>query len=107
MSRTDDTGSRFKESIMGSNEARRQKLLAGAIEYARSLGFAPHADHRRARLLLADVDASQCAETFTFGKDGKPFYIRGPHESIAQAQSISRRIFDAGGDYVIPLGPPN
>ena len=80
------------------------KLIFEAVEYARGLGFAPHAEFRHAALLLKGIDMTACPDTFTFGKNGKPFYVRGPHESLIEAQSIARRVEKAGGDYVIPVG---
>jgi hypothetical protein len=61
------------------------KLVQEAVEYARGLGIPPHPDYSPARLLLAGIDPSLCHETFEFGKGGKPFYIRGPHESLEKA----------------------
>ncbi|HEU5115621.1 MAG TPA: hypothetical protein VFT74_02990, partial [Isosphaeraceae bacterium] len=74
------------------------KMVKGAVEFAASFGFRPHPDFRHAGLLLAGIDVGECAEEFTFGKDGKPFYIRGPYETPAQANAILERIKAAGGD---------
>lgn len=76
------------------------KIVTGAVDYARSFGFAPHPDYRHAAALLAGIDPTTCDETFTFGRDGKPFYIQGPHESFEDAQAITDRIQAAGGHYV-------
>lgn len=80
------------------------KLLQGAADFARQFGFAPHPDLRLARLLLADIDASRCTETFAFGMDGKPYYIQGPHESADKARAIAHQVAQAGGNYVLSLG---
>ena len=64
------------------------KLVYSAVEYAQSFGFAPHADYRHARLLLTGIDATQCQDIFEFGKDGKPLYFQGPHDSPAKVKSI-------------------
>lgn len=79
------------------------KLVHCAADYAQALGFAPHRDFRHARLLLAGIDPSQCHEEFEFGKDGAPFYVRGPHESLEKAQSIATRVRAAGGHAVLPM----
>src|SRR5262245_60530893 len=79
------------------------KIVKGAVEYAQSFGFPPHPDYRHASMLLAGIDPSTCPNQFTFGRDGKPLYIQGPNESPAQAESIMRRILDAGGDFLITL----
>jgi hypothetical protein len=77
------------------------KIVAGAVEYARSFGFSPHPDYRHASMLLEGIDPATCPKEFTFGKDGKPFYFRGPNESLAEAQAIVRRVTDAGGHYLV------
>ena len=79
------------------------EIVKGAVEYAQSFGFRPHPDYRHASALLEGIDPSTCRNKFTFGRDGKPFYVRGPNESLAQAQAISRRVADAGGHFIIPL----
>jgi hypothetical protein len=79
------------------------KIIQGALEYAASFGFRPHPDFRHASLLLTGIDPSECSEEYTFGKDGKLFYVRGPHETPAQALTIIERVRQAGGDHALPL----
>lgn len=67
-----------------------RKLVEGGVDYARKLGFSPHADYAQAARLFGDIDAAACPVRYTYGKDGKPFYISGPNETLAQ----SRRILD-------------
>lgn len=84
------------ERIFSSSEERferqhpgcARKLVEGAVAYARDLGFDPHPDYEIAKAILGDVDASACPVRFTFGKDDKPFYVCGPHDSL----SVQRRI---------------
>jgi hypothetical protein len=77
------------------------KIVTGAVTFAHSFGFSPHRDYRHAALLFEGIDPSECPDQFTYGRDGKPFYIQGPNESSAQAESIMRRAVEAGGHYVI------
>jgi len=72
------------------------KIVKGAVAYAQSLGFSPHPDYRHASTLLDGIDPSTCPNQFTFGRHGRPFYIRGPKESLAQAAAISQRIHACG-----------
>jgi hypothetical protein len=81
------------------------KIVKGAVEYAQSFGFSPHPDYRHASLLLEGIDPSTCREEFEYGKDGKPFYFRGPNESLAQARAIAERMAEVGGHYMVG-GPP-
>ena len=93
----DATAAEFKELITERlPEADREhlppacakKLLDGALAYAERLGFAPHRDYRKARRALGGLDAADCPETFTFGRDGKPFYVEGPHDTPERTQRV-------------------
>jgi len=79
------------------------KIVQGAVAYAQSFGFPPHPDYRHASMLLDGIDPSTCPDQFTFGRDGKPLYIQGPNESLAQATAIIQRIQEAGGHFVMAL----
>ena len=59
------------------------KVIDEAVRYARSLGFAPHRDSRKALELLGTADPRNCAEPVPLGgEDGKPFYFAGPHDNV-------------------------
>jgi hypothetical protein len=77
------------------------KIVDGAVEFAKSFGFPPHPDYRHASMLLDGIDPTTCPHQFTFGREGKPFYIQGPFESNAQATAIMQRIQAAGGHFVV------
>jgi hypothetical protein len=79
------------------------KIVKGAVEYAQSFGFSPHPDYDHAAKLLDGIDPTTCPEEFTFGRDGKPFYIQGPNETFAQAQAIMGHVQSLGGHYFIQL----
>jgi hypothetical protein len=79
------------------------KIVKGAVDYALSFGVPPHSDFRHASLLLEGIDPATCPEQFTFGKDGKPFYIQGPNESPAQAKAIMDRIYGQGGHFLVQM----
>lgn len=68
------------------------KLLQGAVEYAKSLGFNAHPDYKKAAPLLGNIDADACPVHYDYGKDGKPLYIRGPYESIGEAEKIVNKL---------------
>jgi hypothetical protein len=82
------------------------KAITGAVAYARSFGFSPDPDYRHAAKLLDGIDPSTCATTFTYGHDGRPLYIQGPHESPAEVEAILRVIQSAGGHFMVG-GPLN
>lgn len=85
-----------------------RKLIEGAVDYARHLGFTPHPDYAHAAKLFGDIEAAACPVRYTYGKDGKPFYLSGPHESPAQSRRIidtlSRRLGPDGFHFMTALG---
>ena len=66
-----------------------RKLLHDAVAYAASFGLPPSENFANAELIFGDTPFAE--ETFSFGKDGKPFYMAGPNDSPAR----QRRIMDA------------
>lgn len=50
-----------------------QQVVLGAVEYARGLGFSPHADYAGH---LGEWDG-RC--DITFGRKGKPTFVQGPY----------------------------
>ena len=79
----------YNAAVRMTPEAGR-KLVEDAAAYARQLGFAPAADYKKASRDFGGISKSECDEDFTFGKDGKPFYIQGTYESAAQSERIVR-----------------
>ena len=65
-----------------------RKLLDQGVAYAKSIGFPPSDTAIRALQLLHDADPTRCSDVFTFGKDGKPFYVSGPYDSVERRQEI-------------------
>ena len=66
-----------------------RKLVDGAVDYASSLGIAPHRDWFHACPILGDIDASQCLTEFTYGHNGKPHFFSGPYDRPARIQQIT------------------
>jgi len=83
------------------------KIVLESVAYAQSFGLPAHPDFRHARMLLAGIDASQCADTFHFGKDGKPLYINGPHDSPEKIKVIIQRLEASGGKFIVGMGLEN
>ena len=79
------------ETMRATAPACLSKIIMGAVEFARSFGFSPHPDFRHAAMLLDGIDPSACPNEFTFGRDGRPLYIQGPNESLAEAAAIITR----------------
>ena len=86
------------------------KLLTEAVAYARSLGLPPHPDYAKARLLFGDVNPADSSAEFEFGKDGKPFFIAGPHDTPERCRRILATLTNSCGPggfhYLLPMGGP-
>jgi hypothetical protein len=65
-----------------------RKLVEGAVAYALDLGLLPHADYRVAKAIFGDISVEVCTEEFTFGKDGKPWFVNGPYDSPERCRQI-------------------
>lgn len=63
-----------------------RQLVAGAVEYARGLGFEPHPDYAGTAEHLGDA-LTRC--DVEFGRDGMPFFVEGPYDD---AQEIMRTL---------------
>jgi hypothetical protein len=91
-----------------------RKVVEAAVAYARDLGFSPHPDYLKARLLFGDINAAESTEEIEFGKDGQPMFIAGPHDTPERCRSILTTLtrtrgpdgfnyfLPAGGDFVLP-----
>lgn len=65
-----------------------RKLVEGAAAYAQSLGLAPHPDYKQGCRVFGGIKSSDSTATFTFGRNGKPFYVQGPHDSFTKCLRI-------------------
>jgi len=79
-------------------------VVFGAVDYARDLGFEPHRDFAKGAALLGDWAAG--SSDVTFGHDGKPLYINGPHDDTYGILTKLRRNVGDGNFYYILGGPP-
>ena len=69
-----------------------RKLVEDAVAYAQNLGLAPHPDYKQGCRVFGGIKSSDSTVTFVFGKDGKPFYVQGPHDSFAKCQRIMNQL---------------
>jgi hypothetical protein len=101
------TRGEFENELLGGFESRfgvteltaacARKLVEGAVEYARNLGFSPHADYAEAKAIFGDIDPAACAKEFKYGKDGKPLFIPGPFDTPARCERIVRTLTEHCG----------
>jgi len=80
------------------------QMIYASIEYAAQFGFEPNKDFALSQYLLAPRGELEEPYHLTFGKDGKPFFIAGPHDNTAR---ILRQLEKTAGpenyNYLVPL----
>jgi hypothetical protein len=85
-----------------------RKLVEAAVAYAGALGFRPHSDYHKAKLIFGSINAADCTEEFEFGKDGKPLFIAGPQDTPDRCRYILKTLEHhcgpGGFHYMIPVG---
>jgi hypothetical protein len=77
-----------RESLVRVEAEFARKLIEDAAAYASELGFHPHKDYHKAKIVFGTIDTALCSTSFEFGRDGKPYYCSGPYESPAKRQQI-------------------
>ncbi|MDQ3153485.1 MAG: helix-turn-helix domain-containing protein, partial [Actinomycetota bacterium] len=78
-------------------------LVWGAVDHARQLGFEPHRDFDPAAGHLGGP--WQDTSAITFGRDGVPFYISGPHDNPnAVLRTLTRSVGEDGFDFLAAVG---
>jgi hypothetical protein len=80
------------------------QMIYASIDYAAQFGFSPEKDFALSQYLLPPRGELEEPYKLTFGKDGKPFFIAGPHDN---AERIVRQLEKTAGPgnfhYLMPL----
>jgi hypothetical protein len=85
-----------------------QQMIYQSIEYAEQFGFEPEKDFATSQYLLAPRGELEEPYKLTFGKDGKPFFIPGPHDNVARILRQLEKTAGSGNyDYLAMLGSPS
>lgn len=69
-----------------------RKLVEAAQAYARSLGMPVSLEYKKGARVFGGIDASECAETFSFGREGKPCFMIGPYDDEFTVELILREL---------------
>src|SRR5436305_4998857 len=62
-------------SVATVSAATVRALVEGAVAYAHRFGLSPHQDYDLACRIFAGIDPGLADRAFSYGKDGKPFYV--------------------------------
>ncbi|MCP4474832.1 MAG: hypothetical protein GY821_09780 [Gammaproteobacteria bacterium] len=84
-------------------------FIMQASHYAKNLGFNPMGDFDKCWKLFHDVKTDGDHPLLTFGKDGKPFYIAGPHDDGNFQRKVMATLNKSVGPdnyhFVLPVQP--
>ena len=85
-----------------------RKLVEGAVQYAQSLGLAPHPDYKKACRVFGGIRPEECDRAFTYGQDGKPLFVQSPNDSPEFVHhvmtTLSHRLGTEGFHYILEAG---
>ncbi len=80
------------------------QMIYASIDYAAQFGFVPNKDYALSQHLLLPRGELKEPYPLMFGKDGKPFYIAGPHDNAARIiKQLEKNPGPGNFDYVAPL----
>ncbi|MHB8595247.1 MAG: hypothetical protein ACYDER_00390 [Ktedonobacteraceae bacterium] len=80
------------------------QMIYASIDYAVQFGFVPNKDYALSQHLLLPRGELKEPYHLTFGKDGKPFYIAGPHDNAARIiKQLEKNPGPGNFDYFAPL----
>ncbi|MFL5659219.1 MAG: hypothetical protein ACJ8CB_34175 [Ktedonobacteraceae bacterium] len=80
------------------------QMIYASIEYAARFGFQPEKDFALSQYLLAPRGELEEPYELTFGKNGKPFFIAGPHDNATHILKQLEKTAGPGNyDFFAPL----
>ena len=81
-----------------------QQMIYASIDYAAQFGFLPEKDFALNQYLLLPRGELKEPYNFTFGKNGKPFFIAGPNDNVARIiKQLEKNPGPGNFDYLAPL----
>jgi hypothetical protein len=80
------------------------QMIYASIEYAAQFGFQPEQDFALSQYMLAPRGELEEPYQLTFGKNGKPFFVAGPHDNAARILKQLEKTAGPGNyDYLVAL----
>lgn len=84
-----------------------KSLIVKSAEYAKQYGFLPQGDFNKSMKYFQDVRLPDISPDFAFGKDGKPYYVAGPYDSVIMSRRVINKLHDVVGinnfNYLVPI----
>jgi hypothetical protein len=80
------------------------QMIYASIEYAARFGFEPEKDFALSQYMLAPRGELEEPYQLTFGKNGKPFFVAGPHDNAARILKQLEKTAGPGNyDYLVAM----
>jgi hypothetical protein len=78
------------------------KVVHSAINYARSLGFEPHQDAKKAMLFLHDLKPENAPDRIPTGDGtGRPVFIQGPYDNVKRVlKTLDKSVGEGNYEFV-------
>jgi len=90
----------FNEQEQKITLAQAQAIVLGAVNYAKELGLSPHKDFEKGgREHLGEWNGEP---QLTFGREGKPLYVSGPHDNPERIiKTLRDNVGEGNFDYML------
>jgi hypothetical protein len=81
-----------------------RRIIIGAIEYAKRIGFKPQKDFNLSKYVLEGLPDTDHDFQLKFGREGKPFFIAGPDDDFeAIIESLRKNVGEDNFYFIAPL----
>ena len=79
-------------------------IIYGGIEYAAQFGFEPNEDFELTQYVLDARESVELCKEVEFGKDGKPFFVAGPHDDVKRImRQLDSKAGEGNFDFMHPI----
>ena len=80
------------------------RIVIGAIEYAKKIGFKPYKDFNLSKYILEGLADTDHDFQLKFGREGKPFFIAGPDDNVeAILETLRKNVGEGNFHFIAPL----
>ena len=81
------------------------QMIYQAIDYVQQFGFSPERDFALNQYILEPRGVLDEPYNITFGKDGKPLYISGPHDNVNRiVRQLEKTAGPGNFDFIAMMG---
>lgn len=95
----------FEETAISSySPGKAYRIIIGAIEYAKRIGFKPQKDFYLSKYVLEELPDTDHDFQLEFGREGKPFFIAGPDDNVETIiETLRKNVGEGNFDFIVPL----